>query len=182
MAVRQRDINDSVFYIVKATNAKKNRKTQFFSESKEKKNLEKSQNLNMSSSLEFTTDDKLIDDYQDRDRDDKNYIDEQINRRNLEITEATIDSDAYQYEDFDIDSNRSESQYSDISYEDSGDYSGGIDHTNASSSFFMLPTAKEKATPENLIPRYRRIYSKWSRWTKCSPKCTTRRYKLVKNL
>ncbi|KAL9910555.1 uncharacterized protein ACN427_005164 isoform 2-T13 [Glossina fuscipes fuscipes] len=177
MTVRQRDINDSVFYIVKATNEKKKRITQFFRESNEKKNLKKSQNLNINTSLEFTADDKLIDDYHDRDNDDKNYIEEQINRRNLEITEATIDSDAYQYEDFDIDSNRSESQYSDISYEDSNDYNDGVDHANASSSLFMLPTAKEKATPENLIPRYRRIYSKWSRWTKCSPKCTTRRYK-----
>lgn len=35
---------------------------------------------------------------------------------------------------------------------------------------------KEKAvfdTPS----RYRRVYSKWSKWSKCTPKCTTRRFK-----
>lgn len=37
-------------------------------------------------------------------------------------------------------------------------------------------TPREKAVFE-LPPRYKRVYSRWSKWSKCSPKCTTRRYK-----
>lgn len=36
--------------------------------------------------------------------------------------------------------------------------------------------AKEKNVLDS-VPRHRRVYSKWSKWTKCTPKCTTRRYK-----
>ncbi|XP_065359756.1 uncharacterized protein LOC135953707 [Calliphora vicina] len=95
-------------------------------------------------------------------------------RRNLKgavgvYDDGAIEGDVFQYEDFDIDISRAEHQYGDVSYEDPVDEDAG----NSSN----LTPSKERATPEHLIPKHRRIYSKWSRWTKCSPKCTTRRYK-----
>ncbi|KAI8117013.1 Anionic trypsin-2 [Lucilia cuprina] len=98
----------------------------------------------------------------------------QNSRRNLKgavgmIDDGAIEGDVFQYEDFDIDISRPEHADVDVSYEDTIDEDGG----NTSN----LSPSKERATPEHLIPKHRRIYSKWSRWTKCSPKCTTRRYK-----
>lgn len=78
------------------------------------------------------------------------------------------EGDVFQYEDFDIDISSHDDN--DMSYEDSAEYN---EYRN--STGFTPP--KERATPEHLIPKRRRIYSKWSRWTKCTPKCTTRRYK-----
>ncbi|XP_073836559.1 uncharacterized protein [Musca autumnalis] len=82
------------------------------------------------------------------------------------------EGDVFQYEDFDIDLSHGDNQENggDMSYEDFGDYNEYKNVTGAS-------PAKERATPDHLIPKHRRIYSKWSRWTKCTPKCTTRRYK-----
>lgn len=85
------------------------------------------------------------------------------------IDDGAIEGDVFQYEDFDIDISRPEHQYGDVSYEDQ------LEDDNGNSSNFS--PSKERATPEHLVPKHRRIYSKWSRWTKCSPKCTTRRYK-----
>lgn len=88
--------------------------------------------------------------------------------------EGTFDDasegDVFQYEDFDIDISHGDNQESDMSYEDLADYQ---EYRNST----PIAPSKERATPEHLIPKHRRIYSKWSRWTKCTPKCTTRRYK-----
>lgn len=48
------------------------------------------------------------------------------------------------------------------------------DYDEGRNSSRVLP--REKAVFE-LPPRHRRVYSRWSKWTKCSAKCTTRRYK-----
>ncbi|XP_058982368.1 uncharacterized protein LOC131804075 [Musca domestica] len=82
------------------------------------------------------------------------------------------EGEVFQYEDFDIDLSHGDNQENggDMSYEEFSDYNEYRNLTGA-------PPAKERATPEHLIPKHRRIYSKWSRWTKCTPKCTTRRYK-----
>ncbi|XP_017843609.2 uncharacterized protein LOC108600489 isoform X2 [Drosophila busckii] len=78
---------------------------------------------------------------------------------------SSIDGDIFQYEDFKIDQN---SQY--VDSDDS------FEHQKTGNASW-LSLSKERNTPDGLLPRYRRVYSKWSRWTKCSPKCTTRRYK-----
>ncbi|XP_059220892.1 uncharacterized protein LOC106094434 [Stomoxys calcitrans] len=86
--------------------------------------------------------------------------------------DESLEGDVFQYEDFDIDLSHGDNQENgDVSYEDFADYA---DYRNGS---IPIPPSKERATPEHLIPKHRRIYSKWSRWTKCTPKCTTRRYK-----
>ncbi|KAH8397498.1 hypothetical protein KR222_008324 [Zaprionus bogoriensis] len=85
-------------------------------------------------------------------------------QRSLGSTEAAVEGpegDVFQYEDFDFEP---ENVYADST--ESAEY------RNASGT-------KERNTPDGL--RHRRIYSKWSRWSKCSPKCTTRRYKKCRN-
>lgn len=82
--------------------------------------------------------------------------------RSLGSTESDADGvegDVFQYEDFDFEP---DNVYADSESSESQNSSG----TSA---------AKERNTPDGL--RHRRIYTKWSRWSKCSPKCTTRRYK-----
>ncbi|XP_032598940.1 uncharacterized protein LOC6557425 [Drosophila grimshawi] len=74
-----------------------------------------------------------------------------------------LDGDIFQYEDFDFEPDLNQ-------YVDSEEYA---DNRNSS----WLPPNKERNTPDGLQSRHRRMYSKWSRWSKCSPKCTTRRYK-----
>ncbi|XP_034481725.1 uncharacterized protein LOC117787336 [Drosophila innubila] len=77
-------------------------------------------------------------------------------------SDAGLEGDVFQYEDFDFEP--------DNAYGESDEYS---EYRNIS----LLSPTKERNTPDGLLPRHRRIYSKWSRWTRCSPKCTTRRYK-----
>ncbi|XP_023169900.2 uncharacterized protein LOC111598738 [Drosophila hydei] len=78
------------------------------------------------------------------------------------VDNGGIEGDIFQYEDFDFEP--------ETQYPDSEEYT---DARNMS----WQPPPKERNTPDGLTPRHRRLYSKWSRWTKCSPKCTTRRYK-----
>ncbi|XP_030570030.1 uncharacterized protein LOC115769378 [Drosophila novamexicana] len=78
------------------------------------------------------------------------------------VDNAGLEGDVFQYEDFDFEP--------DSQYTDSEEYTDVRNMT-------FLPPAKERNTPDGLLPRHRRLYSKWSRWSKCSPKCTTRRYK-----
>lgn len=102
-----------------------------------------------------------------------------VTQRNLPAGDDGIEGDVFQYEDFDFDQDRSstDEEYGGDSYDDS-DYA---DDRNSSLLAAAAPAAvsetRERATPDGLIPKHRRVYSKWSRWTKCSPKCTTRRYK-----
>lgn len=70
-----------------------------------------------------------------------------------------VEGDVFQYEDFDFEP--------DNVYADS--------ESSESQNSSWTPTGKERNTPDGL--RHRRVYTKWSRWSKCSPKCTTRRYK-----
>lgn len=121
---------------------------------------------------------------EDSSEEDDDYVELRNNRhkrllrnrtkKNLKyLDEGLIEGDVFQYEDFDFDQERldNQKQYSSDSYEDF-DYG-----ENFNNSWFQAN--RERATPDGLISRHRRIYSKWSRWTKCSPKCTTRRYKYV---
>ncbi|XP_030385413.1 uncharacterized protein LOC115632416 [Scaptodrosophila lebanonensis] len=87
------------------------------------------------------------------------------NLNGVDSESSSLEGDVFQYKDFDF-------EQSDLDFEqsDSEEYA---DIRNASS----LSSAKERNTPDAMTPRHRRIYSKWSRWTKCSPKCTTRRFK-----
>lgn len=70
-----------------------------------------------------------------------------------------VEGDVFQYEDFDFEP--------DNVYADS--------ESSESQNSSWTATGKERNTPDGL--RHRRVYTKWSRWSKCSPKCTTRRYK-----
>lgn len=61
---------------------------------------------------------------------------------------------------------------SDSSYEEEDEYDSEQDETN----FELKRKIQEKAVFE--MPRKPEAnYTKWSKWTKCSPKCTTRRFK-----
>ncbi|XP_037930821.1 uncharacterized protein LOC119665663 [Teleopsis dalmanni] len=92
-----------------------------------------------------------------------------LSERSLAPGDDGIEGDVFQYEDFDFEQDAVASDHYNDSYDsDDNDY---LDFRNA--SFY----SKEKSTIDGLTPKHRRLYSKWSRWTKCSPKCTTRRYK-----
>ncbi|XP_017071315.1 uncharacterized protein LOC108107983 [Drosophila eugracilis] len=71
--------------------------------------------------------------------------------------DSSVEGDVFQYEDFDM---------SDQNYADSEELD------NEFRNISLVQPNKD-----GLGLRRRRVYSKWSRWTKCSPKCTTRRYK-----
>ncbi|KAH8380358.1 hypothetical protein KR009_010168 [Drosophila setifemur] len=79
-------------------------------------------------------------------------------RKSLGVEESSVEGDIFQYEDFDLET---EPQYTDSE-------EAAPEYRNVS---WVQPPK------EGLALRRRRIYSKWSRWSKCSPKCTTRRYK-----
>ncbi|KAH8240235.1 hypothetical protein KR032_012359 [Drosophila birchii] len=92
--------------------------------------------------------------------DDDDFVDfaerKSLNTRNM--IEDSVEGDVFQYEDFDLepdtiytDSEESDTEFRNISW--------------------------VQPPKDGLVLRRRRIYSKWSRWTRCSPKCTTRRYK-----
>ncbi|XP_017043372.1 uncharacterized protein LOC108089546 [Drosophila ficusphila] len=72
--------------------------------------------------------------------------------------ESSVEGDVFQYEDFDLEP--------DTNYADSEE----SDNEFRNISWVQPPK-------DGLVLRRRRVYSKWSRWSKCSPKCTTRRYK-----
>ncbi|TDG50398.1 hypothetical protein AWZ03_003303 [Drosophila navojoa] len=104
--------------------------------------------------------------FEDIDDDFEDYLEGKslnIGQRSLgSVENGGLEGDIFQYEDFDFEP--------EVQYPDSEEFT---DARNIS----WLPPGKERNTPEGLMPRHRRLYSKWSRWTKCSPKCTTRRYK-----
>ncbi|KAH8338310.1 hypothetical protein KR067_007040 [Drosophila pandora] len=79
------------------------------------------------------------------------------------VEDGSVEGDIFQYEDFDLEP--------DAQYQDSGE--ADPEYRNVS---WVQPPKDGQAL------RRRRIYSKWSRWTKCSPKCTTRRYKKCRNI
>ncbi|EDW41264.1 GM24653 [Drosophila sechellia] len=96
----------------------------------------------------------------EEDYDDSDFVDfgERKSLRHRHLGEdSSVEGDVFQYEDFDLpdtmyaDSEESEGEYRNITW---------------------VQPAKD-----GIALRRRRVYSKWSRWTKCSPKCTTRRYK-----
>ncbi|XP_061392951.1 uncharacterized protein LOC133328397, partial [Musca vetustissima] len=95
-------------------------------------------------------------------------------RQGVKTFDDGSEGEVFQYDDFDIDLSHGDNQEQagDMSYEEFGDYNEYRNMTGAAAQ-----PIRERATPEHLIPKHRRIYSKWSRWTKCTPKCTTRRYK-----
>ncbi|KAH8301080.1 hypothetical protein KR018_000522 [Drosophila ironensis] len=96
-----------------------------------------------------------------QDYDDDDFVDfgerKALRPKNM-LDEGDVEGDIFQYEDFDLEP--------DTLYPDSEE--SQTDYRNVS---WMQPSK------DGLVLRRRRIYSKWSRWTKCSPKCTTRRYK-----
>jgi len=94
------------------------------------------------------------------DYDEDDFVDfgERRSVRTRNIGEdSSVEGDVFQYEDFDLpdpnylDSEESETEFRNISW--------------------------VQPPKDGIALRRRRVYSKWSRWTKCSPKCTTRRYK-----
>ncbi|XP_043646666.1 uncharacterized protein LOC122615685 [Drosophila teissieri] len=96
----------------------------------------------------------------EEDYDDEDFVDfgERKSLRHKHLGDDTsVEGDVFQYEDFDM---------PDTMYEDSGESEGEFRNIS------WVQPAKD-----GIALRRRRVYSKWSRWTKCSPKCTTRRYK-----
>ena len=75
----------------------------------------------------------------------------------------------FEYEDQNLAPTNNEYNYDD--YDD--DMMTTTDLRNTTTK---IPPPRERAVYEP-PPKHRRAYSKWSAWTKCSPKCTTRRYK-----
>lgn len=93
---------------------------------------------------------------------------------------ATVKNDRkiFQYEDFDFDVDHATSASANYDEDDDNRATNDKDNENYSNqSEEEFQQFEGKSTSDNLIPKHRRIYSKWSRWTKCSSKCTTRRYK-----
>ncbi|XP_068142150.1 uncharacterized protein [Drosophila tropicalis] len=106
----------------------------------------------------YIADDDDVDDFED-------YIERKsLRTRNLDSSSSSnsggLEGDIFQYEDFDFEPDGT-------IYVDSDEYPDNLRNSSA-----WLPPAKDGP-----VLRRRRIYSKWSRWTRCSPKCTTRRYK-----
>lgn len=83
----------------------------------------------------------------------------------------------FQYEDFDFDVDQATNDNSNNDNENNDNDSANYILNNNNNQSEESEEFLEKSTPNNLISKHRRIYSKWSRWTKCSSKCTTRRYK-----
>lgn len=96
----------------------------------------------------------------EEDYDDSDFVDfgERKSLRHRHLGEdSSVEGDVFQYEDFDL---------PDTMYADSQESEGEFRNIT-----WMQPAK------DGIALRRRKVYSKWSRWTKCSPKCTTRRYK-----
>ncbi|XP_055842942.1 uncharacterized protein LOC129909848 isoform X1 [Episyrphus balteatus] len=126
-----------------------------------------------------------VDDYEDLENEDEyednnrnhsgNYIGViKLKGRNLNTRKSTrnfapTEGNFSEYDDTEDDDTSSSAGSEDYEseYADAEDY----EYQNSTQL-----SAKEKNVLDP-VPRHRRVYSKWSKWTKCTPKCTTRRYK-----
>lgn len=153
--------NDEGDFFVLRRNRKKQRKTERHREKQRERHESRSRHRSSPYSRHRNREKpkhEYIDDFEDY-RERKSISLEPRSLASLETGADGVEGDVFQYEDFDFDT---DNVYADS---ESGE--------NQNSSW--TPAGKERNTQDGL--RHRRVYTKWSRWSKCSPKCTTRRYK-----
>lgn len=134
--------------------------------------------------------DDLEEDYDGDDNDDDDYsvVDQQTST--LDIPNHQLDRDGGVVSEI-VGDDELHNVNGNDDYEDDSDEISVVHDSNQQDSdvsvltksvFDTRPRRRERPLYElplstTATPRYRRVYSRWSRWSKCSSKCTTRRFK-----